>query len=448
MSCLQNGKQRQKYSESIRQFCIALNYYSPNAYNYVRSVFGNNLPHFRTLRAWLYTVDASPGITSSSLKTLERMVNDKPGEQLLVSLMKDEIYIRKNIEYLEEIEKFEGFEAIRNSRDNELMKKLAIAKRILVYMVVGKDFKLPVAYYPINGLNAQGAAALTQVVIENINKTGAKVISLTQDGPRENIKMAKKLGADFENEKPYFPSPTNPNDKIYVILDPAHMIKLFRGCLYHHKLYSAGKPMHWEYISRLYELQRKRNFNLGNKLTAMHIDYKAKPMDVRIACETLSHSTANGIDICRNDGYTGFEDSETTTEFIRHVKNSFNILNYKPGTKTNGKNFKKPLNPDTVDEIFEYCAKAKEFFKSIEIDVISKSKKKKQCIVRKSVLLSQSFTPFFGLVHNMTAIEGLYRDHVLNGPLDELHLFQMSQDHLETFFAAIRIGLGDIIFPK
>lgn len=92
-------------------------------------------------------------------------MNDKPGEQLLVSLMKDEIYIRKNIEYLEEIEKFEGFEAIGNIRDNALMKKLAIAKRILVYMVVGKDFKLPVAYYPINGLNAQGAAALTQVVL-------------------------------------------------------------------------------------------------------------------------------------------------------------------------------------------------------------------------------------------------------------------------------------------
>lgn len=313
-------------------------------------------------------------------------------------------------------------------------------------MVVGENFKIPVAYYFISGLNSYGSAALTQLVIEAINNTGAKVISLTQDGPRENIKMAENLGCDFKNDKPYFASPTNPNDKIYLFFDEAHMVKLFRGCLKYHQLYSNGNPMHWYFIERLYEMQEKRNFNLGNKLTSMHLNFHNKPMNVKLASQTMSLSVANGIDTCRNDGYEEFKGSESTTAFLRFVNNCFDILNYKPNMKGAGENFKRPLNADTIDEFFQYFGRAREFFKSIEIDQFVSRKiggKTVKHTHRKPVLTSNNRTPFFGTIHNLTSLEGLYTDHVVNGPLNELHTFQFSQDHLETFFSSIRIGLGN-----
>lgn len=370
LNCLKNGRPEIKYTENVRQFCIALNFYSPNAYRYVRSVFGKHLPHPRTLRAWLHSIDGSPGITNASLNSLENKVKEYEanGEKLLVALIKDEIYIKKNIEYRAETEEFVGFVTVRDEEKNESNEHLAIANKALVYMVVGKNFKIPVAYYFLAGLNSYCAAALTQLVIESIHNTGAKVISLTQDGPRENIKMAEILGADFKNDKPYFANPTDPSGKIYVFFDAAHMIKLLRGCLKHHQLYHNGKSMHWHFIERLYEMQEERNFNLGNKLTAMHLNFHTKPMDVRLACQTMSLSTANGIDMCCNDGYAQFKDSETTTELMRYANNTFDILNFKPNINGAGKGFKRPLNRDTANEFFEYFAKARPYFKGIEID--------------------------------------------------------------------------------
>lgn len=253
--------------------------------------------------------------------------------------------------------------------------------------------------------------------------------------------MVEHLGADLKNGKPYFNSPTNPSDKIYVIFDAPHMVKLVRACLKYHKLYHDGKAMDWTFIERLYEMQQTRNFNLGNKLTDMHLNFHTKPMDVRLACETLSQSTANGIDICRNDGYEEFIDSEKTTEYIRYINNCFDVLNFKPGISGAGKNFKRALNRDTANEFFEYFAKAREFFQCVKIEEVvtrkRRGKKEKEC-VRKPVIASRNRTPFVGFIHNLTALEGLYTDHVLNGFLPELNSFQFSQDHLETFFSSVR----------
>lgn len=318
-------------------------------------------------------------------------------------------------------------------------------------MVVGENFKIPVAYYLLSGLNAYGAAAITQLVIEKVNETGAKVISLTQDGPRENIKMAEVLGADSKNNKPYFASPINANNKIYTLFDAPHMLKLFRGCLKNHQLYYNGNPMHWHFIERLYEMQEERSFNLGNKLIKMHLNFKNRPMDVRLASQTMSLSVANGIDLCRKDGYEQFDNSETTTEYLRFANNTFDSLNFKPHMKGAGENFRRPINHETANEFFEFFAQAKEYLQRIEIDQVVSKKvrgKTEKIIRRQPVMTSSSRTPFFGTIHNLTALEGLFNDHVLNGPLKELHSFQFSQDHLETFFSSIRIGLGNDALMK
>lgn len=286
------------------------------------------------------------------------------------------------------------------------------------------------------------------MVIRNVNETGAKVKSLTQDGLRANFTMAKELGADFMNNKPYIPSPTNPDDRIYLIWDAPHCLKLARGCLKHHQLYYQGKPMHWDFIANLHKIQKERNINLGNKLTDMHLDFHVKPMSVRLAAETISKSVAQCIDQLCEDNYAEFKDSAATTQYIRNVDATFNILNFKPEFKKNGSDFRKPLNPSTVNDMFAFFTEANAYFRSLEIDEIvtanrgGKRGEKQQSIVRKLAIKSRNFTPFLGLASNLTALEGLYIDCVLNGTMKELHTFKFCQDHLETWFSSVRRALG------
>lgn len=97
LDCLQNSKPSLQYSENVRQFSIALFFYSPNAYRYIRSVFNNHLPNPRTMRSWLESVDSSPGVTKSSLDALKIKVEEYEAnkKKLIIALMCDEMSIKK-----------------------------------------------------------------------------------------------------------------------------------------------------------------------------------------------------------------------------------------------------------------------------------------------------------------------------------------------------------------
>lgn len=440
-----------KYSEKIRQFCMGIEYCSPAAYRYVRKVFHNHLPAPETMRRWYKSINGDPGITTESLNILQQKAEAmaKDGKKLLLALMCDEVAIKKSVEWNESESKFSGFASCENrcKNRNEKEDHLDIAKDVLVYMVVGADFKIPVAYFPLCGLRSLERAALTQDVIRHVNETGARVISLTGDGLISNIAVIKHLGVKFDEDKTYFKSPTNPEDKIYAILDPPHMLKLFRGCLAKHILYSDDKPIRWDYIVELHKMQMKKNINLGNKLSNQHINYGTRPMNVRLAAETMSRSVTYGIDHFREDNYEQFRDSEKTTEFIKNVKNTFDICNVRAsqiGNTDHMNSFhKRPICVSTAEDLLEYFHEAIAYFKSIQIDEVYENKKNNiKRYTRKLAIQSKSFTPFFGTVCNLFSFEGLYKDHVLNGQLEALYTFQFSQDHLETWFSCVRRGLG------
>lgn len=173
-------------------------------------------------------------------------------------------------------------------------------------------------------------------------------------------------------------------------------------------------------------------------------------MNVRLAAQTINHVVADGIDQLRIDGYEEFKNSEKTTELIRMVKNCFDVMNFKPNISGAGNNFKVAMNQCTVPGIFALFENAKALLKSIEIDeatthnIVGKDgqKEKKTTWRRKLAIKSRNFTSFFGFIHNCTALKELYSEYVINGPLQELHTFQFSQDHLETWFSSARSKSG------
>lgn len=437
-----------KYSPSMRKFCLRMQFHSSAAYKELRQFFGNRLPTVRTLQRWLRSIDLSPGITQLALDTIAEKAQSyrQENKQLHLCVISDEISIRKHVSWNANKPSFEGFATVTNSTNNDEDTRQAVPVAIdcLVFMAVGQDFKIPVAFFFLAGLNATDRASLTQEVIRSIDTTGARVISLTSDGLRANVTVANLLGADFESDKPYFPRPCNRQQCIYVIFDVPHMLKLVRKHFASGKLYHEEDQLQWKFLETLAKLQDKGNFELGNKLSQKHIDWKNTPMSVRLAVETFSNSVADTLEQLCEDGYEEFIGCEKTAEAIRKFNNIFDIMNYAKGKKTNNL-FKQTLCETTINHFKPFFEEFREFLDQINTEVehtVGKGRNKSRVTKKRNVMSSNAFMGFFGFKHNITSTLGIYKDFVQNGPLDSFDIFQYSQDHLETYFSLIRSSLG------
>lgn len=179
---------------------------------------------------------------------------------------------------------------------------------------------------------------------------------------------------------------------------------------------------------------------MGNKLSDIHIEYKRKKMNVRIAAQTISHEVADGLQQLHDDDEIGFEEVSEEVEFLRTIRNLFDTMNYKNRVgKSNVTNndVKRPICQSTAMGIFEYFDEATNYLESIEMEVETKDGLKRQPLYE-----TKSFMTVFGFKHNMTSIKGLHKDFIESGILDKIITFQFSQDHLETWFSTVRHALG------
>lgn len=439
LKCLQFGRSTGKYTPEVRLFCLTMHYYSPRAYEYMRFKFKGNLPTVRTIRCWYSSVDGSPGFTGEAFNELNRRVEllKVQGKSLMVGLIFDEMSIRKHSQWDASKQMFTGH--ITAGKPVEYETSSPLAKEALVLMVsgIGERFKLPIGYFLCNGLCAQEKSAIVKEAMLRLHVIGIKVVSLTFDGAKTNIATAKQLGANFHKNKPYFQNPFDKKLKVYIILDPPHMLKLARNCLGNKVIiYNAENgEILWEFISDLVSLQIKDTINLGNKLTKTHIEYKNNKMNVRLAAETLSNSVAASIDFLNEKRkMTEFQNSEATTEYLRLFNNLFDTMNSKPNHTD--AHFKRPFSETTKNEYEIFYGLVRKYIKGLKL---AKDGRKE------FILSTPSFTPFFGFYYNTYSFMGIYNDYIEPNGHDEFYTFDVSQDHVETFFGSIR-SMGGITF--
>lgn len=310
-----------------------------------------------------------------------------------------------------------------------------MAKNALVFLVVGPDFKISVAYHLIDGFDGTDRADLTKDIIEHVEENGIIIVSLTSDGLYANLAVAEHLGAKLKEGKPYFYSPTNPQQKIYVIFDPPHMLKLVRQHFSRGNLDSQNGLLNWDLLRILVERQRGGNFNLCNKLTEHHIEWQQKPMNIMLAAQTISKSVADAIVQLQNDGYEEFENAEATVEFLQNFNDIFDVLNMAEKDQTKG--FKQPLCESTAETIFSFAETMETYINQMTIDVETK-----RGIVRKPILESRAQMGFRGFCIDLICLRGIYNGFVMDGPLEVFYTKMFSQDHLETFFSLVRNRQG------
>lgn len=138
------------YEPELRSFALTLHYYSPVAYNFVRSKFNSCLPHPKTLSRWYHVVDGNPGFTQEALTAL-KIRSEQSNHPILCALIFDEMAIRQKYEY--DGSKFYGNVDMGHGISNDAQ---TLAKEALVFLVVGinASWKVPVGYFLSDGIKA------------------------------------------------------------------------------------------------------------------------------------------------------------------------------------------------------------------------------------------------------------------------------------------------------
>lgn len=438
--CLCNGrKPKEVYPEYVRSFCMAIHFYSPRTYDYIRAKFNNHLPHESTLRAWYSNsnIDAEPGINKTSLDMLREKADSmkENGKQLVCDIIFDEVSIRKHIQWNPKTRSFLGY-VTYGFEGNPNVEDLPVATQAIVFMISGINefFQIPVAYYFIHSLDAfDRQKLLLRVLKEVTEKTSARIANVTFDGYMSNATMCELLGANLNDDlKPSFKNPYSDNNEIQIMLDPSHAEKLIRSTLDSQQILYDGdnKLIKWKYFADLYNYSKENNFGMTHKITKRHIEFHTRKMCVRTAVELLSNSTANSLEFLMKNGVPEFADASATIKFVRIFDKLFDVMNtarIKPGSI-----FKSALNPTNKHEIFEFLNEAKEYILSLKI--MSKSSNKLIPIVK-----SRLKTGFRGYIINIISVINLYNELVEKQKLMPfLATYRLSQDHLEMFFGKLR----------
>lgn len=138
---------------------------------------------------------------------------------------------------------------------------------------------------------------------------------------------------------------------VYVLLNPSHMLKLWRNTFGCKTLYdSEGGVIIFKYIEDLCKFQQNEEFLAGNKIRKKHIQFHKEKMKVSLAVQTLSTSVADALDFLNYDLQIPiFKGSETTVKFIRMADRLFDVFNSK--NIFGSAPFKAPLSPKNIADI-------------------------------------------------------------------------------------------------
>lgn len=446
IDCLIKGvKPGEKYPPSVRAFCMSLHYTSPKAYLYVREKFGKNIPHPDTIREWYRNsdLDATPGIGKKSMDALQKkaeQMKQENGEQLIVSLLMDEMAIQRNMTWCRATNKFIGLADYGSPATDD---EFTLAENVIVFMACGVNFHFqqPVAYYFIKTLKAEDRVELVLQILKELSKRGITVSNLTFDGYSSNALMSKQLGANFTEKngeyKTFFINPHN-DRKMYIMYDPSHMEKLVRNILGSLKtLYAGEDKIEWKYFVELVKFSRQQNFGLTHKMNKRHIEWEYRKMHVRTAVETLSSSTADAMEFLLKNGVAEFANAAPTIEFIRIFDTLWDIMNTQRVKNEASNIFKSALNTANKNQIFTFLDKAKKYILSLEVTHPQTGK-------RVNIVRSDWKTGFRGFVIDILSLKSMYTELVEeNHWLSFFATYRISQDHLEMFFGKIRAMNGN-----
>ncbi len=342
------NKKGQRYSDEVKKLAFTMHFYSPAAYEYLRSIF--LLPHARSLRQWASSVQSEPGFFIDVMKELQNRVASGSINKDC-ALMLDAMHIRSRAMYNKSLDKYEGFINFGPDLDLGDANREVLATEALVFMLVGLTgrWKFPIGYFLINKIDADVQSHLVQIALNLSHEHGLLVHTITCDCTSVNPKTMALLGCQWLGPNPQSQLDVQLTNRreVHLVLDACHVLKLARNALAELKLMrdGDGNAIKWDHICLLNEIQRDEGLKFANKLGAKHTNFQQHKMKVNVAAQTLSSSIADAIEFLMDRGIPGFEDATGTVSFIRVVDRLFDFLNSRSRFS---KGYKQPVSKNSL----------------------------------------------------------------------------------------------------
>lgn len=367
--------------------------------------------------------------------------------KIICNLVIDEIDIRS--ELTRSGGKYHGYEDLGFGYSDA--DSVPLAQKAMVFMLVclnGK-WKIPIAYFLVQSLRGELLSQLVNTALEVVDKANIVVRSVTFDGIATNLTCFKILGAklDFNQDfQPWFYHPCHKTEKVFLIFDPSHALKLVRNTLGDYILVDDMKrAVKFSDICELFNLNQEKELYNAPRLTKRHIKWRENKMRVRLAAQVLSSSVHAALLHAKEKGFQQFQSCEGTAEFCRQFDQIFDILNCR-SVFNKKQDYNIPVETSNVPKFESWCKDAIKYICSLSI-VENSPKKERENIQhwskreKRPVLDHRRKTGFLGFLiclHNLVPLFVSLQSHGLK----YLLTYKLSQDHLETWFSAVRSKSG------
>ena len=308
-----------KYSSNLVMFAYSLYATSSTAYRHMLKIKLLTLPCISTLSRITRTL----GNSDITNKYLSLRVSKLPSHEKQVTLMFDEIYISRQVQY-------SNGKVI--SLQNGTVSSTALC--FMVKSILGK-YKDVVGIYPVAILNNILLKSYVWDILKNLHSCDLKVSVILADNASSNRALLRSLLNNFS--KTSFEDPNDPSRRIFAIFDPVHNFKNIYNnfqarttFVYPSIMCSSTSSVqccaNFNHIEQLYNCELGMPVKIAYKLTSKVINPHAlEKTSVKLSAAVFDESTCNALDFYSSQ-YTAWRE---TSDFIKYINCFWKILNVK-----------------------------------------------------------------------------------------------------------------------
>jgi hypothetical protein len=260
------------------------------------------------------------GLPEATLTYLKKRVESLSARERLVSLILDEVYSSRQVEYMNG--QFFG------NKNGEPTKTLLC----MMLKSVAGNYSDVVVMAPLTTINSGIIKKWWDKVIQETTPLGFDIVATIAD--------AHSLNRNFYTDElcngslqTFIPHPLNKTKKIFLLFDSVHVFKNIFNNLLNKKEFKCpqfdGQEMSAsvQHVHELYKLKLGRPIKYGHKLTDRVLNPKwIEKTNVDLAWRFFHESTVHGLEyFAKNEG----KDWEETANFFKLILRFFNTVNVK-----------------------------------------------------------------------------------------------------------------------
>ncbi|KAL1488481.1 hypothetical protein ABEB36_014949 [Hypothenemus hampei] len=293
---------------------------------------------------------------------------------------------------------------------------------VQVAMISGvfKAWKQPIFY----DFDCKMTTSIVLEIVKFVENSGFHVVAMVSDLGGANRGLHSDL--QISQSKPYFQNPSSA-EKIFVMADVPHLLKLIRNNFVDHGFVIDGKMIKKEIVEEALNAAKVSDLKITHKMTIEKLNCSGpQRQKVKLAAKLFSHTLSCAISRCGTLGFLSQENWIECADFFKLVNDWFDIFNVStPFSDSRARNRAFGLALD------------------VQIPILTKMT---QVISQMQVIGSRSPLPFQkGILISNSALKMLHVELKRRFGVDYILTRRLNQDVLENFFGVIRAkgGLHD-----